>query len=168
VSEGPTALKGSWLQEPEREAPSEPEPPPEAEPAAPPPARALLAERLITPPEPEPRATLHLPALVRVACGALGLLAVGFALHFSTAGRWGLAAAGLGLALAGLGAVRLWMGHWDGLLAALLFCLGVAGSTRVRPDLWLANRVLLAGAALTLLLLLVAVIRRSGRDYFTT
>ncbi|MBM4039446.1 MAG: hypothetical protein FJ290_13120 [Planctomycetes bacterium] len=165
-SEGPTTLKGSWLKEPEAAAaPAAP-----AEPAAPAPqpARALLSERFITPPPPEPSAAQHRPKLVSVACAALLLLGVGFALHFGTAGRWGLAAAGLGLALAGLAIVRLWTARWDGLLAGLLLCLCVAGSARVDPQAVRANYIFLAAAAVVLLLLLLTLARRSGRDYFTS
>ena len=164
-SEGPTPLKGPWLKE--EEAAPEPAAPPEPEPPAPQPARAMLAERLITPPESEPAAGQHRPRLVSVACAAQCLLAVGFALHFSTAGPWGVVAAGLALALAGLAVVEMRMARWDGLLAGLFLCLCVAGSARVDPQAVLASRILLASAALVLLLLLSTLLRRSGRDYFT-
>jgi len=165
-AEGPTPLKGSWLKgeepQPEPAAPHEPEPP------APQPARAVLSERFITPPAPEPGVGEHRPRLVVIACAAVCLLAIGFALHFCTAGRWGAVAAGIALALAGLAVVEMWMARWEGLLAGLFLCLCVAGAARVDPQAALANRVLLGAAALVLLLLLVAVLRRAVRDYFTT
>ena len=167
-SEGPTPLKGSWLREEEQAGAPQPTATPEPEAPAPQPTHAMLADRFITPPQPEPAAAQHRPTIVFVTCGVLCLLAVGFALHFGTAGRRGLAAAGLGLALAGLAVVRLWMAGWDGLLAGLLFCLCVAGSAMVDPQAFLANCILVGAAAIALLLLLSTLLRRSGRDYFTT
>ncbi len=165
-SEGPTTLKGHWLKEDDA-APAPPAAPAETKPPAPQPARALLAERFITPPPSEPSATLHRPRLVTTAGAALCLLAVGFALHFGTAGSYGLVAAGTSIALAGLAAVRLWTARWDGLLAGFLLCLCVAGSALVDPQAVMANRIFLAAAAFALLLLLLTLARRSGRDYFT-
>ncbi|HUT37459.1 MAG TPA: hypothetical protein VNE39_28520 [Planctomycetota bacterium] len=166
-SEGPTALKGSWLRREEQGAPPGPVPGPEAEPPAPAPARAVLADRLITAPEAEPAPTQHRPGLVRVSCVLLGLLAVCFALHLATAGTWGQVAAGLGVALAGLAIVRLWMAAWDGLLAGLLLCLCVASSALLPSEVPVASRVLLAGSGVVLLLLFLTLFRSSGRDYFT-
>ncbi|MBM4036209.1 MAG: hypothetical protein FJ291_31120 [Planctomycetes bacterium] len=163
--EGPTPHRGSWVKEPEpageRRAP-EPEAPPRPQPV-----RAALSDRFITAPEPEPAPAGHRPALVVVACTVLGLLGVGFAAHMASAGAWGQGAAGLGLALAALAVVRLWTAHGDGLLAGLLLCLCVAGAALIPSQAPQANRVLLAAAGLALLLLILSLARRSGRDFFT-
>jgi|GEM_PF-1975090 len=178
VSRGPTALPGPWLQE-DRErlaaraaaraqAPVEAGPqPPQAQPT-PPAAPEALAERFITPPEPEPPRSAGRPANVPIASIAVTLLGLGFAAHFATAGTWGIAAAAIGLLLAVLAAVRLWRGHWDGFLAGLLFCLCAAGGALVPSAVPIARDIFLAASAVAILLLVLIPLRRSGRDYFTT
>ncbi len=174
---GPTTLEGSWLKDEGPRQPHQAEPPPAApEPLAPTPAPApapqkpteALAGKLITPPVPEPSPTQHRPVLVTIACPVLAALAVAFAVHFASAGAAGIVAACLGLLLAAVAVARLWTAQRDGLLAALLFCLCVAGSAFIPSRTPLASHILLGASALALALLLAGILRRSGRDYFTT
>jgi hypothetical protein len=164
--EGPTPHRGSWVKEPEK-APEGEGRAPEAEAPRSQPVRAALSDRYITPPEPEPVPAQHRPVLIVLACVVLALLGIGFGVHMVSAGRWGQAAAGLGLTLACLAVIRLWTARGDGLLAGLLLCLCVAGSALIPSQAPQANRALLAAAGLALLLLLLSLLRRSGRDYFT-
>lgn len=164
-SEGPTPMRGPWLRE-DAEAPRAPERPQAESPAPAAPARSALAERFITPVTPESAATHQRPPLLRVAAAALGLLALGLATHVVSAGAWGKAAAGLAIALGLLAIARLWAARWDGLLAGLLLCLCAAGAALVPSEVPAAGRALATASAITLLLLLLAALRRSGREYF--
>jgi len=141
-SHGPTPISGSWLKSEQgtAEAPRAETRPPEAE---------------------------TLPSTKLSAAGVLVVLvALGFCAHMAT-GHWAhRMAGGVGLVLAVLGAVRIWGGHWDGLIPAVLSCLGAGASYLVPSEIEAARSVLLAGAALALLLLVLAAVRRSGRDYF--
>jgi len=170
-SHGPTTLEGSWLKRPAKgeveQGTAEPAAvePPEPIPS---PVRVMLADRVITAPEPEPSPTERRPLLVSLVVVALIILGGGFAVHLSSAGLSGQFAAGLGVALAALGVVRLWQARWDGLLAAVLLCLCVGGSGLLPSAAPLARDVLVVGAGSALALLLLVALRRGGRDYFTS
>jgi len=159
-SHGPTPLTGSWLKnEPgTAEAAPQPEAPPRDE-------ATLPSTRLVTELEHEAEKVPR-PFLLSVASVLVVLVALGFCAHMAT-GHWPhRLAGGVGLVLAVLGVVRIWGGHWDGLIPAVLSCLGAGASYLVPSEVEAARTVLLAAAALALLLLVLAAARRSGRDYF--
>ncbi len=167
-SEGPTPMKGSWVREEEPAGAPRPAAAAAEERSAPAPARSALADRFITPAEGKPAAATHRPKFVSFTGVILGLLALGLAAHVATAGIWGQVAAGLGIALAGLAIVRLWTAHWDGFLAGLLLCACAAGSALLPSEVEMARRILAGASGLALLLLLLGVLRRTCREYFTT
>ncbi len=171
-SHGPTTLEGAWVKEEAEGQPKDAQPTsPAPEPSAPTSRKPgeMLGGRLVSEPVPEPSPTQHRPLLLTIACLVLAALAVGFAAHFATAGTWGKATAALGVVLGAVTVVRLWGAHWDGVLAAVLFCLCVALSALFPcPLAPMANRILIGASAFALLLLLASILRRSGRDYFTT
>jgi len=172
---GPTALEGRWLtQEPgAAAAPPEPEPPSRAD-------EVLGTSRMLI--SEESLASDSRPRLIAVACVVLGALAVAFFVQFIVAGLRGagsplvgMAVGVVGLAAGGLGAFRLWRGHWDGLVAGLLFCVMVVGGELLlaaaaaapgRPArLSAAITAFLCVGGATLLLLFVSVLFRSGREH---
>jgi hypothetical protein len=158
---GPTALDGSWL----RDEPGGNTPGAGARGNSGPPADEVLSSsRIVT--ELEPTPTVRRPAILVVACVVLGLLAAGFFIHFVTAGPTGAAAAGIGVVLAGMGILRLWTAYWDGMAPAVLFCLCVGGGAFLRSQTPVLRTIFLAGAACALLLLILAALLRSSREYF--
>jgi len=165
---GATAVRGHWL----REEPGEEPPPPE--PDTPPPAEEMLGSaKLVT--SIEDNDSDSRPFLLTLACATLVLVGIGFGLKFALAGGIGLAIAGVGIVLVGLAVVRMCTHHWDGMVPAFFFCLGVIGAVlllsiaaldegeafRLRPD----AIALLAGAGFGILVLLIALLRESVRDY---
>lgn len=167
---GPTTLEGSWLKEP-AEAPSGAQTVPEDEreptPTVGPSPRERLAGRLITKPEPEPSPTQHRPALVVIQCLALGAVALALGVHLVSAGVWGKVAAGIGVLLGALAIGRLWTARWDGLLAGALLCACSGAAARLPSQEPVASVILLAAACVTLVLIVLGLCRRSGREYFT-
>lgn len=158
-SHGPTPISGSWLKSEQgtAEAPRAETQPPEAE--------TLPSTKLVTDLEGGAERVPR-PFLLSAAGVLVVLVALGFCAHMAT-GHWAhRMAGGVGLVLAVLGAVRIWGGHWDGLIPAVLSCLGAGASYLVPSEIEAARSVLLAGAALALFLLVLAAVRRSGRDYF--
>ncbi|HPD16289.1 MAG TPA: hypothetical protein PLE19_15155 [Planctomycetota bacterium] len=141
----------------------EPEPVPTVAPAP----RERLAGRLITKPEPEPSPTQHRPFLVVIQCLALAAVAAGLAAHLVSAGVWGKIAAGLALLLGVLGIGRIWAARWDGLLAGALLCVCSGGAAQLPSQEPVASVILLALACGALVFVVVGLVRRSSREYFT-
>lgn len=168
---GATAIRGHWLrQEPSaapEEAPQpEPEPPPDAE-------QVLGTANIVT--AIDTTDTDGRPFVLTFACIVLGLLGVGFCLKVASAGLPGLVMAGIAIVLVVLGVVRLWTGHWDGLIPAFVLCIGVAGAVVLLTCAGLEEGqmltfaldaiALLAGAGLALLLLILSLLSASARDH---
>jgi len=173
---GPTALAGHFLA---GEAGEEKE-------AAPPPSasrnadEALVSRRMLTPVEQADGA--FRPRGIQAACIVLALLGLVFSGRFAWAAIQGAGVVGggmalVGLALATLGVIRVWTGHWDGLIPAFLCCLlvlggafllasaaaGEAGGMVLTPS----AIVLLAGDGLAILLLTLAVAMPLSREYLS-
>jgi len=158
---GPTAVEGSWLKD-QPAPPSAPEPEREGGPRA---ADVLPSSRIVTDLDTGP--PVRRPVVVVVACIVVGLLGACFFIHFVSAGTYGAAAAGIGVVLAGMGILRLWAGYWDGMVPAALFCACVAGGAFLPSQPEFAQPAFLAGAGLAFLLLLLTVVLRSGREFFS-
>ncbi len=161
---GPTAIEGSWLKE-EGEEPV---------PEAPPSAQQVLSGKLVALADEAPD-EIRRPPLLTIACTALALLGLGFAGLFAVrGGTLGIAVGALGFVLAALGFVRLWTGHMDGLVPAVLHCLCVAGTVlfvafagedAASPTLGWPAIALLAGAGVALILVVLASATTSGYLY---
>ena len=167
-AEGPTALAGSWLKhEAQAAAPEAEEDDPSRaalQDGSPRAIDVLKSSRIVTEVESSAPSSGR-PALVTVACVVLGLLGVAFFLHLVTAGPLGAATAAIGIVLGILGIVRLWTGHWDGMVPGVLFCLGVAGGAWFPSKLPEARLALLAGAGVALVLLTLILLLPSGRRH---
>jgi len=161
-SHGPTALEGSWLKDQPAAAPR-PAREPEEGPRA---GDVLPSSRLVT--DVAAGAAVRRPILVTLSCILIGLLAVGFFIHFVSAQTIGAVAAAIGALLGGMAVLRLWTGYWDGALTGTLFCLCVVGGSFLPSSLPVANVVLLIGALLALVLVLLSVLRPTSRDYFSS
>lgn len=161
---GPTAIEGSWLKE-EGEEPV---------PEAPPGAQQVLSGKLVAPADEAPD-EIRRPPLLAIACWALALLGLGFSGLFAVrGGTLGIAVGALGFVLAALGFVRLWTGHMDGVVPAVLHCLCVAGTVlfvafvgqdAVSPTLGWPAIALLTGAAIALILIVLASATTNGYLY---
>ena len=151
----------------------------EAEPDAPVRADdALASRRMITTidtVETDPR-----PFAIKLACVVLGLLGIAFCGRFGWAaaqgaGVVGTGVAATGIALSALGLVRIWAGHWDGLIPAFLFCLLAVGGAFLLASAAAGEGQglafppfvigLLAADALAILLLILALARGASREY---
>jgi len=163
--EGSTTLVGAWTKEDEVDGEDEdglrgP---------------SLVTTHIVT----EVDATVEVgrPAVLVIACLGLVALALSFGVHmFTSAAAIGGLLGGIILALAGLSLVRLWLGHWDGLIPGFLGCLAVLALVVMASlprqgqasTLTMASLAFLLGALATVGLLFLCAFRESCHEYFGT
>jgi len=174
---GPTALGGHFLAGESATDEHEATPPPSASRSA---DEALVSRRILTPVDSADAA--FRPKVIQAACVVLALLGLTFSGRFAWAAIQGAGVVGggmavVGLAFAALGVIRVWTGHWDGLIPAFLCCLlvlggafllasaaaGEAGGMVLTPS----AIALLAGDGLAILLLALAVAMPLSREYLS-